>query len=62
MTNTWFWCMKHKRAEQGPDACPPDDTMGPYESKDAAEHWRERLEARNEKWDKEDREWSGEEE
>jgi hypothetical protein len=33
--------------------------MGPYESRDAAEHWRERVEARNEKWDREDREWEG---
>jgi hypothetical protein len=25
----------------------------------AAEHWKEKVEARNEKWDAEDREWNG---
>jgi len=32
--------------------------MGPYESRQAAEHWKERLESRNDTWDREDREWS----
>jgi hypothetical protein len=35
--------------------------LGPYESKDVAEHWRERVDARNEKWVREDREWAGDE-
>ena len=58
----WFWCTRHGRAEQGADACPPDDRLGPYESKQAAENWRERLEARNDRWDEQDREWAGESE
>jgi hypothetical protein len=32
--------------------------MGPYPSRDAAEHWKERVAARNETWDREDAEWS----
>ena len=36
--------------------------MGPYESREAAEHWQERVEARNERWDREAREWHGEDE
>lgn len=61
MAGNWWWCMRHARAETGDDVCPPDDRMGPYESRDAAEHWKDRLEARNDKWDREDKEWTGEE-
>ena len=60
MAGSWYWCLKHGRAEEADAACPPDDRMGPYESREAAEHWKERVEARNETWDREDREWSGE--
>jgi len=35
--------------------------MGPYQSREAAEHWKERVESQNEEWDRDDREWSGEE-
>jgi hypothetical protein len=35
--------------------------MGPYESQAEAERWKEKVDARNEDWDREDREWSGEE-
>jgi len=56
---TWYWCLRHTRAEDAESTCPPDDRLGPYESREAAEHWRDRSNARNEKWDKEDQEWSG---
>ncbi len=63
MTGSWYWCLKHGRAEGGGvGTCPPEDRMGPYESQSEAEHWKERVEARNEKWDREDREWSGDDE
>jgi len=55
----WYWCLRHTRAEDAGSACAADDRLGPYESKEAAEHWRERVEARNEQWDAEDRNWSG---
>ena len=61
MGGSWYWCLKHGRAEGADDACPPDDRMGPYQSREAAEHWKERVESRNEEWDRDDREWSGEE-
>jgi hypothetical protein len=61
MTGKWYWCLKHGRAESDDTGgCPPEDRMGPYESREAAEHWKDRVEARNDTWDKEDREWSGE--
>ena len=62
MAGSWYWCLKHGRAEGAEGACPPEDRMGPYGSREEAEHWKDRVEARNEKWDREDREWSGEEE
>jgi hypothetical protein len=52
----FYWCLDHERVE-GADGCAPDRRMGPYESSDAAAHWKDRVEARNEKWDAEDEEW-----
>ena len=56
----WYWCLAHKTAETADGGCPPDRRLGPYPSREAAEHWKERVEARNEAWDAEDEEWSGE--
>ncbi len=59
MADAWWWCLKHQRAEHEPDV---RDAlrMGPYESQEAAEHWKDRLDARNEEWEKEDERWEGE--
>jgi hypothetical protein len=56
----WYWCLEHKAAERGDGGCPPDRRLGPYPSREAAEHWKEIVEARNEAWDAADRSWSGE--
>ena len=56
----WYWCLEHNAAERGDGRCPPDRRLGPYPSREAAEHWKERVEARNEAWDAADRSWSGE--
>ena len=58
----WFWCLRHSRVERGAESCPADVRMGPYPSESAAKNWRESVEARNQKWDAEDRAWSGEDE
>lgn len=58
--DAWYWCIKHGRVEKGAESCPADDRMGPYESEQAARNWRDVVEARNDRWDEEDREWSGE--
>jgi hypothetical protein len=60
--NEWYWCLEHQRAESADQSCPPDRRMGPYSSADEAQHWREKVEARNEAWDEEDRRWEGEDE
>jgi hypothetical protein len=52
----WYWCLDHKAPEPADHACPPQNRMGPYPSRDAAEHWKERVADRNETWDREDAE------
>jgi hypothetical protein len=55
----WYWCLRHRRAEDAEHACRAEDRLGPYPSKEDAEHWRERAQARNERWEAEDRAWTG---
>ena len=62
MPDSWYWCLTHSKVEGGESTCPPDDRMGPYQSREAAENWKDTVESRNDTWDKEDSEWSGEEE
>lgn len=51
--------MRHGRAEPESEACRMWDRLGPYGSRDEAEHWRERVEQRNAAWEAEDRRWEG---
>ncbi|WP_327291388.1 hypothetical protein [Streptomyces sp. NBC_01198] len=46
----WFYCIEHKRAEEGPD-CPSKNRFGPYPTKAAAEHAMETAAERNLEWD-----------
>ncbi len=55
----WFWCMRHGRAEPESEACRMWDRLGPYGTRDEAEHWRERVEQRNAAWEAEDPRWEG---
>jgi hypothetical protein len=50
----WYWCLDHRAVAPAGPACPPDRRLGPYPSRDAAEHWKDTVDARNEKWDAED--------
>ncbi len=61
-TGAWWWCRHHERVEAADTRCPPEDRLGPYASEAEARNWKERVEARNEQWDAEDRAWSGDEE
>ncbi|MBO0692555.1 MAG: hypothetical protein J2P58_06640 [Acidimicrobiaceae bacterium] len=49
----WYWCFEHQRAEKLGEL-DGDDRMGPYPTREAAEHWRDLVEARNEAWEDED--------
>lgn len=53
----WFWCLDHHRAEPSDASCPALLRVGPYESKSAAEHWQERVELRNQAWERDDARW-----
>lgn len=55
----WYWCFAHGRAEREPTDCRADRRLGPYPTRENAEHWRERAEERNRRWDAEDRRWKG---
>ncbi|MEY2566455.1 MAG: hypothetical protein QOE35_984 [Actinomycetota bacterium] len=57
MADQFWWCLDHNRVEGTDSTCPPDRRIGPYESREAAEHWREQYAQRNEALDEEDREW-----
>jgi hypothetical protein len=46
----WFYCLKHKKAEEGPE-CPAKDRFGPYPTRAEAEHAMERNAERNREWD-----------
>lgn len=56
----WYWCLAHGRAETEDGGCPPPQRLGPYASREEAENYRERVEARNEAWDEQDEAWHGE--
>jgi hypothetical protein len=55
---SWWFCLKHHAVEQGP-GCAGKDRLGPYPTRDAAEHALETVQRRNEEWDAQDR-WPGE--
>jgi hypothetical protein len=57
----WYWCLRHGRAVTADEACPPDQRMGPYATRDEAEHWQDKVAARNDAWDASDRAWGGDE-
>ena len=59
MAAEWYWCLDHERAEPANEACGAAQRLGPYGSEEEAIHWRDRVEARNEAWDEEDRRWEG---
>ncbi|MBV9950567.1 MAG: SPOR domain-containing protein [Acidimicrobiia bacterium] len=57
----WYWDLRKNRAVRASERGPGEDVMGPYDTKEDAENWREKVEARNEQWDQADREWEGDE-
>jgi hypothetical protein len=58
----WYWCQRHERAEPEGEACRALDRLGPYATREQAEDWQARAEARNEAWEDQDRAWAGEDE
>jgi len=56
----WYWDLGKNQAVQASERDKADNRLGPYNSKEEAEHWKDRVEARNESWKEQDEEWSGE--
>lgn len=50
----WWYCLKHHAVESGDQVCKASDRLGPYATREEAEHALERVAERNEKWDAED--------
>ncbi len=60
--DNWYWCFEHDRAEPEGEQCPAEDRLGPYGSRQEAVNWRQKADARNERWKEQDRKWEGEDE
>ena len=48
--NDWWFCLKDMAVEHGA-GCPGKDRLGPYPTREAAEHALETVKQRNEEWD-----------
>lgn len=56
----WWWDLEAGRAVRGDERGPDRRVLGPYPSRQAAEAWRDRHEAREDAWEEEDERWEGE--
>ena len=55
----WYWDLQRGAAVQASDRGKADHLLGPYPTQADAEHWKDRVEARNESWKEADKEWAG---
>jgi hypothetical protein len=55
----WWWDLAAGRAVRDDERGPDRDVLGPYPSREAAERWRDRHDAREERWEEQDEEWEG---
>jgi hypothetical protein len=55
----WFFCLKHHAVETR-DGCAERHRLGPYDTREEAQHALELVAERNQKLDQEDRAWEGE--
>jgi hypothetical protein len=46
----WYYCLRHHTVEQG-QVCPAKDRLGPYATREEAEHALDTVRRRNEEWD-----------
>jgi hypothetical protein len=50
----WWYCLRHNTVEQEA-GCPAKDRLGPYQTKQDAEHALDTVRKRNDEWDRQDR-------
>jgi hypothetical protein len=53
----WYWDLARGVAVTADERGPGDQTLGPYSSRIEAEHWKDKVEQRNEEWTGADDEW-----
>ena len=53
MAGRWFYCLEH-HAVEGEEGCRAADRLGPYATREEAEHALERVQERNEEWEQDD--------
>ena len=58
----WYWDLRLARAVPASERGAADHVLGPYPTREAAEHWRDRVDTRNEAWDEDDERWEGRDE
>lgn len=58
-SESWYYCLKHNRAEQGKQ-CAAEDRLGPYADEASAMRALETIRERERVKEAEDRAWSGE--
>jgi hypothetical protein len=51
----WYWDLRRGVAVPASERGPGEQMLGPYPSRHDAEHWKARVEARNDAWDDGDR-------
>jgi hypothetical protein len=56
----YYWCLSHKRVETEANMCASKDRLGPYNSAAEAERALDKVQERNDAWDREDTRWEGE--
>jgi hypothetical protein len=57
MTNSgeqWWFCLKHMTVEPADTQCAGKDLLGPYATRQEAEHALEKVRERNQEWDSKD--------
>ena len=47
---SWWYCVRHRTVEQGA-GCPGKDRLGPYATREEAEHALDTVRRRNQDWD-----------
>ena len=52
----WYFCLNHNTVESD-DGCAGKDRLGPYPTREAAEHWQETVQRRNEEWEAKGDDW-----
>jgi len=54
MTGRYYWSLNDRRVVTDEDGVKAADRLGPYDTREEAEHALETVAARNEKWDDEE--------